>query len=57
MTAAMKPEVLDAMVKLIPLGRIGQPDDIANGVAFLASETAAWITGETLSINGGQFMY
>ena len=57
MTSAMKPEMLDAMVKLIPLGRIGQPEDIANGVAFLASEDANWITGETLSINGGQFMY
>ena len=57
MTAAMKPEVLEASVKLIPLGRIGQPDDIANGVSFLASEGAGWITGETLSINGGQFMY
>jgi acetoacetyl-CoA reductase len=57
MTAAMKPEMLEAMVKMIPLGRIGQPDDIANGVAFLASESAAWITGETMSINGGQFMY
>jgi acetoacetyl-CoA reductase len=57
MTAAMKPEMLEAMVKLIPLGRIGQPDDIASGVSFLASEDAAWISGETMSINGGQFMY
>jgi acetoacetyl-CoA reductase len=56
MTAAMKPEVLEAMVKLIPLGRIGQPEDIANGVSFLASEGANWISGETLSINGGQHM-
>jgi acetoacetyl-CoA reductase len=56
MTAAMKQEMLDAMVKLIPLGRIGQPDDIAVGVSFLASEDAAWITGEVLSINGGQHM-
>ncbi len=57
MTAAMKPEMLEAMVKLIPLGRIGQPQDIANAVAFLASDEAAWITGDTLSVNGGQFMY
>jgi acetoacetyl-CoA reductase len=57
MTAAMKPEVLEASVKMIPLGRIGQPDDIANGVSFLASEGSGWITGETMSINGGQFMY
>ena len=57
MTAAMKPEMLEAMVKLIPLGRIGQPDDIAHGVSFLALEGSGWITGETMSINGGQFMY
>ncbi|HOT83718.1 MAG TPA: SDR family oxidoreductase, partial [Candidatus Defluviicoccus seviourii] len=56
MTAAMPPEVLEGAVKQIPLGRIGMPDDIANGVVFLASESAAWITGHTLSINGGQFM-
>ena len=57
MTAAMKPEMLEAMVKMIPLGRIGQPEDIANGVSFLCQEAASWITGETMSINGGQFMY
>jgi acetoacetyl-CoA reductase len=57
MTAAMKPEMLEAMVKMIPLGRIGQPADIANGVSFLCKEESGWITGETMSINGGQFMY
>ena len=56
MTAAMKPEMLEAMVKLIPLQRIGQPEDIANGVSFLCQESSGWITGETLSINGGQHM-
>ena len=56
MTAAMPAEVLEGAVKQIPLGRIGMPDDIAAGVVFLASESAAWITGHTLSINGGQFM-
>jgi len=57
MTAQMKPEMLEAMVKMIPLGRIGQPADIANGVSFLCQEESGWITGETMSINGGQFMY
>ncbi len=57
MTAAMKPEMLEMMVKMIPLGRIGQPEDIANGVTFLCKEELGWITGETMSINGGQFMY
>ena len=57
MTAQMKPEMLEAMVKMIPLGRIGQPADIANGVSFLCKEESGWITGETMSINGGQYMY
>jgi len=56
MTGAMPAEILEGEVKKIPMGRIGQPDDIAAGVAFLASDDAAWITGETLSINGGQLM-
>jgi len=56
MTGAMPVEILEGEVKKIPMGRIGQPDDIAAGVSFLASDDAAWITGETLSINGGQLM-
>ncbi len=56
MTAAMPKEILDGEVKKIPLGRIGQPDDIAAGVSFLCSDDAAWITGQTISINGGQLM-
>jgi len=38
------------------LGRLGQPSDIANAVAFLASERAEWITGQVLSVNGGYSM-
>jgi len=57
MTAQMKPEMLEAMVKMIPLGRIGQPADIANAVSFLCKDESGWVTGETMSINGGQFMY
>ncbi len=56
MTSAMPQEILDGEVKKIPVGRIGQPEDIANGVAFLCSEEAAWITGQTIGINGGQHM-
>src|SRR5439155_6217905 len=37
-----------------PLGRIGQPDDIAPAVVFLASSDSAWITGETLTVSGGR---
>ncbi len=44
----------DAMVASIPLGRIGQPDDIAKVVLFLVSEDSAWITGERITASGGQ---
>jgi len=43
-------------LKLYPLGRFGEPRDIANAVVFLASERAGWITGQTLSVNGGYAM-
>ncbi len=45
--------VEEAMVSQTPLGRIGQPDDIADVVAFLASDEARWVTGENLSVGGG----
>ncbi len=56
MTAALPQEQRDAMLGQIALGRLGQPDDIAHAVAFLASPAAAWITGETLHVNGGMYM-
>ena len=56
MTAAVMPEVLASIVKQIPVGRMGRPGEIADVVSFLASEKAAFITGSTLSINGGQLM-
>ena len=56
MTAAMPAEILDSEVKKIPMGRIGQPDDIASMTVFLASEEAGWITGQVMSVNGGQLM-
>ncbi len=46
-------EELDAIRGLYPLGRIGEPEDIAAAVAFLASRDAAWITGTTLTVDGG----
>ena len=48
------PERLRASVERIALGRLGQPEDIADVVAFLASDDARWITGETIHVNGGQ---
>ncbi len=56
MTAVMPKEILDGEVQKIPMARIGQPEDIAYAVSFLVSDEAGWITGTTLSVNGGQFM-
>ncbi|WP_324741260.1 acetoacetyl-CoA reductase [Tsuneonella sp. CC-YZS046] len=57
MVAAVPPPVLEKIVAKIPVGRLGHADEIARGVAFLTSEDGAFITGSTLSINGGQHMY
>src|SRR5258706_3680807 len=46
-------EVIDALAKLAPLERLGQPQDIADAVAFLAGPDGAWINGQTLRANGG----
>ncbi len=56
MTRALSEEQRAALLKDIPLGRLGDVQDIANAVAFLASPEAAYITGETLHVNGGMFM-
>lgn len=56
MTGAMKQEVLDSIIKQIPVARMGQPQEVADIVAFLASEKAGFITGSTISANGGQYM-
>jgi acetoacetyl-CoA reductase len=50
-------EVLAKIVAKIPVGRLGQADEIARGVVFLCSDEAAFVTGSTLSMNGGQHMY
>lgn len=56
MTAALTPEVRDAMKKQIPLDRFGVPDDIARAVVFLCSDAASYITGQTLVVDGGMTM-
>ena len=57
MVAAVPEPVLEKIVAKIPVGRLGNAYEIARGVAFLASENAGFVTGSTLSINGGQHMY
>ena len=56
MLATIPDTVMEKIVAQIPIGR-GQPSEIARGVVFLTSENAAFVTGSTLSINGGQHMY
>jgi len=57
MVAAVPEEVLGKIVARIPVGRLGQASEIARGVSFLVDENAGFVTGSTLSINGGQHMY
>ncbi|MCO6417535.1 acetoacetyl-CoA reductase [Siccirubricoccus sp. KC 17139] len=57
MVRAVPPEVLEKIVARIPIGRLGRAEDIARGVVFLTADEAEFITGSTLSINGGQHMY
>ncbi len=56
MTRELPAEIKDAMLKQIALGRLGVPEDVAAAVVFLASPAAAYITGETLNVNGGLYM-
>ncbi len=56
MTAALTPEIRESMLKHIPLSRFGMPDDIARAVAFLCSDAASYITGQTLVVDGGMTM-
>jgi len=57
MVRAVPPNVLEKIVARIPVGRLGKAEDIARGVLFLVADDAGFITGSTMSINGGQHMY
>ena len=57
MVAAVPPPVLEKIVAKIPVGRLGQASEIARGVSFLCSDDGGFVTGSTMSINGGQHMY
>ncbi|HKV98253.1 MAG TPA: glucose 1-dehydrogenase [Vicinamibacterales bacterium] len=50
------PEMMRNFVGMIPLGRIGTPEEVANVIAFLASDAASYLVGETIEVNGGQFL-
>lgn len=50
------PTLYNAILKSIPFGRLGQPDEIANVALFLASDHARWITGQTITVDGGQML-
>jgi acetoacetyl-CoA reductase len=57
MVRAVPPQVLEKIIAKIPVGRLGRAEEIARGVLFLVADDAGFITGSTLSINGGQHMY
>ena len=57
MVRAVPPQVLEKIIRRIPVGRLGKPEDIARTVLFLVDDAADFITGATVSVNGGQHMY
>lgn len=56
MTETIPPEIKETAIAKIPLHRIGQPEDVANAVLFLASELSSFITGHCIHVNGGRYM-
>ena len=57
MVRAVPERVLEKIISGIPVGRLGHADEIARGVLFLVADEAGFVTGSTMSINGGQHMY
>ena len=57
MVRKVSPEILDSIIKQIPAGRLALTEEVARAVTFLADEKSGYITGETISLNGGQYMY
>jgi 3-oxoacyl-[acyl-carrier protein] reductase len=57
MTDKLKPEIQEELIKKIPAGRMGNSEDIANGVLYLSSRESSYVTGQTLHVNGGMSMF
>ena len=57
MVKAIKQDILDKIVAQVPMGRLGEPNEIANAVGYLVSEDARYITGANIAINGGLHMF
>ena len=56
MTEKLKPDIKESIIKTIPAGKIGNPEDVAKAVLFFASESSSYITGQTLAVDGGMTM-
>ncbi len=56
MTAAVPDEALDMVKKLTPMGRLGEPEEVARAIRFLAAPEASFITGQVINVNGGMYM-
>ena len=56
MTDELDERLLNSMLDAVPIGRLGQPEDIAAAVSFLASDEASYITGAVIAVNGGMYM-
>jgi 3-oxoacyl-[acyl-carrier protein] reductase len=56
MTAVLPDKVKEAMLSQVPLGRAGTPEDVADVVRFLASDQAAYVTGQVIHVSGGMYM-
>jgi 3-oxoacyl-[acyl-carrier protein] reductase len=50
------PTLYNAVLRSIPWGRLGRPEEVANAALFLCSDAASWMTGQTLTVDGGQFL-
>lgn len=57
MVRAVRPDIRERIIAGVPVGRFGKPEEVAAAIVYLVSDAAAFITGETLSINGGQYMH